>query len=152
MSEVCVFLLLFMSKTLCSPSASADDRLPVHVCEVQQADRGQQQVSELWRRPGVAALSAGLAVLPDPPAPHPLPALPWTQQPAAELLQTCHDGEGAACEGDAAHTDREHQGHAAAPEQRQVAAAGRDVELLRRQKPEQREEDVGAAARAQRPQ
>lgn len=151
MSEVCVFQLVVESIKCFSLAASPADGLPVSMREVQQAERGQQQVSELWERPDVAALSAGHAVLPDPPTPHPIPALPPTEQPATELLQTGHDHEGAP-RGDPADTDHEHQGSAAASEQQQVASVSRDVELLRSQKPPQRDEDGGPAARAQRPQ
>lgn len=112
---------------------------------MQQAERGQQQVSELreWRYAGF--LSAGHAVVPDPPTPHPIPALPRTKQPATELLQTGHDHEGAP-RGDSAITHRQHQRNRAAAEQRQVPAVSRDVELLRSQKPAQGEEDGGPAA------
>lgn len=134
-----------------SSAASPADGLPDGLREVQQAERGQQQVSELWERRDAAALSAGHAVIPDPPTTHQIPALPRTKQPATELLQTGHDHEGAP-RGDSADTDHERQGNAAAAERRQVPAAGRDVGLLRSQKPAQGEEDGGPAARAQRPQ
>ena len=91
-------------------------------------------MSVLWDRSGSAALSAGLAVVPDPQAPHQIPALPRTEQPAAELLQTGHDHEGAA-RGDGARADHEHPGNTAAAEQRQGPAVSRHVELLRSQKP-----------------
>lgn len=132
-------------------AASPADGLPLGVRQVQQAERGQQQVSELWERRGVAALSAGHALVPDPQTPNPIPALPRTKQPATELLQTGHDHEGAP-RGDSAGTDREHQRNPATSKQRQVPLVSRDVELLRSQKPAEREEDDGPAARAQRPQ
>lgn len=132
-------------------AASPAAHLPVSVWEVQEAERGQQQVSQLWERSGSAALSAGLAVVPDPQAPHQIPALPRTKQPATELLQTGHDHEGAA-RGNGAHTDHEHQGNAAASEQWQGPSVSRHVELLRRQKPAEREEGDSQAARAQRSQ
>ncbi len=130
-------------------AACADDCVPRRVREVQQAERGQQPVSELWKRRSAVSVSAGLAVVSNPPTPHSIPALPWTEQSASKLLQTGNDGESAA-RGDAAHADPKHPGNAAASEQRQAASVSRDVELLR--KPTQREEDIGTAARPQRPQ
>lgn len=91
------------------------------------------------------------AVVPDPPTPHPIPALARSKQPATELLQASHDHEGTP-RGHAAGTDYERQGNPAAAQQRPNPAVSRDVELLRCQKPTQGEEDGGPAARAQRPQ
>lgn len=109
-------------------------------------------MSELWEQSDAAALSASHAVIPDTPTPYQIPALPRTKQPAAELLQTSHDREGAP-RGDSADTNHKHQGNPAASEQRQVASFSRDVELLRNQEPPKREEDGSSpAAWAQRPQ
>lgn len=120
--------------------------------EVQQAERRQQQVSELRQRIGAAALSAGHSSVPNSESPHPIPAFPRTKLPAEELLQTGYNHEGTP-RGDSADPGLVHQGNSGAPEQRQVPSVSRDVELLRSQKPAQREEGGrGSAARAQRPQ
>ena len=106
-------------------------------------------MSKLWEHGAGASLPAGHAVLPDPQTPHQIPALPRTKQPAAELLQTGHDHEGAARR-DRACPELE-QRNPAASEQRQVPSVSRDVELLWHPEPPQGEED-GPAAQAQRPQ
>lgn len=93
-------------------------------------------------------MSAGHAVVPQPPTPHQIPVLPRCKQSAAELLQShCKRA------GDSADTNHKCQRDASASEQRQIASYSWDFQLLRGQEPSQREEDGGGpAAGAQRPQ
>lgn len=80
--------------SVCPFAACPALTFPDCLCEVQQAQRGEQQVPELRERPHAAALSAGHFVIPDPSTPHPIPAVSGTDQRTAELLQTRHSGEG----------------------------------------------------------
>lgn len=106
-------------------------------------------MSELWEQSIDAAVPADYAAHPGPAALHQIPALLWTKQPAAKLLQTGRDRKGSP-RGRPVHTARDHQGDPAASEQREDTPVSRDVELLRGQKPTQSYEDGGTAARTER--
>lgn len=134
-------------------AASPVDRLPEDVCEVQQTEQRRQQVSELWEQSIDASMPADHAAHPGPAAHHQIPALLWTKQPAAELLQTGRDCKGSP-RGRPVHTARGHQGDPAASEQWEDTPISRDIELLCGQKPSQSYEDNvgngGTAARTER--
>lgn len=108
-------------------------------------------MSELWEQSIDAAVPADYAAHPGPAALHQIPALLWTKQPAAKLLQTGRDRKGSP-RGRPVHTARDHQGDPAASEQWEDTPVSRDVELLRGQKPTQSYEDGdgGTAARTER--
>lgn len=108
-------------------------------------------MSELWEQSIDAAVPADYAAHPGPAALHQIPALLWTKQPAAKLLQTGRDRKGSP-RGRPVHTARDHQGDPAASEQWEDTPVSRDVELLRGQKPTQIYEDGdgGTAARTER--
>lgn len=68
--------------------------LPDCLCQVQQANRGEQQVPELRERRHAVAVSAGHIVNSDPATPDQIPAVAGAKQLTTELLQTRHSREG----------------------------------------------------------